>query len=154
SIRLALGSGRFHILRQLFIQALIFVGAGSILGLATAKLVLVFFLRRFPCAVLRFQETPIYFLVVAFLSPMAFVTTLLASALPAWYAFRLNINSELKGDIMPVSSSGFRTLQQGALIVFEVTLASTLALASGLLIKSFYEVTKIDLGFSPQQVLS
>jgi putative ABC transport system permease protein len=154
SIRLALGSGRFHILRQLFIQSVIFVGAGSILGLAAAKLVLVFFLRRFPGAVLRFQETTIDYRVIAFMATLACLTTLLAAALPAWYATRLNINSALKGDIMPVSWSGFRTLRQGALIVFEVTLASTLALGSGLLIRSFYEVTKVDLGFSPQQVLS
>jgi putative ABC transport system permease protein len=43
---------------------------------------------------------------------------------------------------------------RSALILFEVSLASALTLVSGLLIKSFYQVEKVDLGFSPSHVLS
>jgi predicted permease len=154
SIRLALGATRFHLLRQLLLQALILVGAGSILGLALSKLGLVFFLRRFPDAVLRFQETTIDYRVIGFMIAMAFTVTLLATVLPAWYTSRLNTSSELKGESIWAPSSRFRSLRQGALIVFEVTLASALSLASGLLIKSLYEVAKIDLGFNPHQVMS
>lgn len=154
SIRLALGATRFHLLRQLLGQALVLVCAGSVLGLALSKLGLVFFLRRFPDAVLRFQETTIDYRVIGFMISMAFTVTLLATVLPAWYASRLNTNSELKGESISTTSSRFRSLRQGTLIVFEVTLASALSLTSGLLIKSLYEVAKVDLGFNPHQVMS
>jgi hypothetical protein len=40
------------------------------------------------------------------------------------------------------------------LVLVEVSLASALALVSGLLIKSFYEVERVDLGLNPNQVFS
>jgi len=81
---------------------------------------------------------------------------LIASLLPALYIFKLNvnINNELKGDWTWSALSKYRAAGQSALIVFEVSLAVSLALVSGLLIKSFHEVEKIDLGFKPARVLS
>lgn len=154
SIRLALGTTRFHILRQLLLQAVILVGIGSILGLALSKLGLAFFLHRFPDAVLRFKETTIDYRVIGFMIAMALIVALLATLLPTWYVARLNTNTELKGEAIWARSSRFRGLRQGALIVLEVAVASALSLASGLLIKSFYEVAKIDLGFNPHDVIS
>lgn len=154
SIRLALGATRLHLLRQLLLHALILVGTACILALAFSKLGLLFFLRRFPDALLRFQETTIDFRVIGFMIAMAFTVTVLATVLPAWYAWSLNTSTELKSQSMWGPSSRLRGLRQGALIVFEVTLASALSLASGLLIKSLYEVTKVDLGFNPHQVMS
>lgn len=154
SIRLALGATLFHVQRQFLIQALMLVGSGSLLGLAFSKLVLTFFLRRFPAAVLRFQETTIDYRVVGFVIAMAALVSVAGTLLPALYASRLNTTSELKGEVTGVLYSRFRSLRQGSLIVFEVMLASALSLASGLLIKSLYEVARVDLGFSPHQVMS
>jgi putative ABC transport system permease protein len=154
SIRLALGATQFHVNRQFLIQALMLVGSGSILGLAFSKAVLTFFLLRFPDAVLRFQETTIDYRVVGFMIAMATLVSVAATFLPGLYSSRLNISSELKGEVTGVLSSRFRSLRQSSLIVFEVMLASALSLASGLLIKSLYEVARVDLGFSPHHVIS
>jgi putative ABC transport system permease protein len=153
-IRLALGARRFDVLRQMFIQAFMLVGTGSVLGLGLTKLGLVYFLLRFPQALLRFQETTIDYRVIGFMIALAFLTMILATAVPAWYASRLNIMSDLKGESIGSPFAKFRTLRQGTLIIFEVTLASALSLTCGLMIKSFYEVARIDLGFSPHQILS
>ena len=154
SIRLALGSSRSNLVRQLFIQALLFAGAGSALGLLLAKLGLAFFLHRFPNAVSRFQETTIDYRVVLLTVGMALVSTLAATLAPAIYAFKLNISSELKGEWSWLALPKYRTLGRGAFILFEVTLASALSLVAGLLVQSFYEVEKVNLGFNPNQVVS
>ena len=154
SIRLALGSSRMGLVRQLLLQAILFAFAGGALGLLLAKLGLALFLHRFPGAVQRFQETTIDFKVILFMLGLAVAASLLATLVPAVYVLRLNINSEFKGERKWLAAAKHRVLGRSALILFEVSLASALALVSGLLIKSFYEVAKVDLGFNPHRVFS
>ena len=154
SVRLALGATRPSLRRQLLVQALIFALLGSVAGISIAKLGLSIFLQRFPGAVLRFQETTIDITVVLFTAGLAMVATLVSMVLPAMYTSGLNITNELKGESGWLAIPKYRTLGRGSLILFQVAMASALSLVSGLLIKSFYEVTRVDLGFSPHQVLS
>lgn len=154
SLRLALGARRSAILRQLIVQALIVAITGAGLGLLLAKLGLALFLLRFSNVILRIQETSLDFNVVAVTIAMASITALAAALLPAMYAFKLTIGSELKREWNSFASPKYRLFGRSALIVFEVALASGLALVSGLLIKSFYQVEKIDLGFNPHHVFA
>ena len=79
SIRLALGSQRSALLRQLIIQASAFAIIGSAVGLLFAKVALTFFLHHFPNLLLRFRETTMDMRVMAVILALAFVTTLLAA---------------------------------------------------------------------------
>ena len=133
SVRLALGSPRSILLRQLLLQALMFAIVGAGLGLLFAKLGLVYFLDRFPNAVQRFHETNIDLRVIAVTLAMTLCTTLASTLVPALYAFRLKIGNELRGE--PGSSNRRRSLPRGILILSEVAFASGLALVAGLLIK-------------------
>lgn len=154
SVRLALGAARAAILRQLFVQSLIFATVGGSLGLLLAKAGLAYLIHRFPAVVFRFRETTIDHTVVWFTICLALGSTLLSSILPGLYTARLNINTELKGEWSGTVFSKYRSLGQGALIVLEVAMAAGLSLVSGLLIKSFYELQKVNLGFSPRHVVS
>lgn len=153
SVRLALGAARFVILRQLFVQSLIFAIAGAALGLIIAKGGLTYLVQRFPFVLFRFRETTIDHTVFWFTLCLALSCTLLSSFLPGMYTASLNINSELKGENVWTPLSKYRATGLGALIIFEVTLAAGLSLVSGLLIKSFYELEKVDMGFNPHHVL-
>lgn len=154
SIRLALGASRSTLLRQLLLQALILATIGAGLALLFAKAGLLYFLHRFPKAAPRFHETNIDFRVITVTIAMAFATTLIATLIPALFAFRLKISSELRGEWISFAPRKYRTFGRGALILTEVALASGLSLVSGLLIKSFFQVEKVDLGFNPHHVLS
>ncbi len=68
------------------------------LGLAMAKAGVTFLVNRFPYLLARFQETNVDRSVVLFTTGTALLVSLIASLLPALYIFKLNINSELKGD--------------------------------------------------------
>src|SRR3989454_4909200 len=154
SVRLALGADRSTLLRQMFVQSFLFALVSGSLGLAMAKAGVAFLVNRFPYLLARFQETNVDRSVVLFTTGTALLVSLIASLLPALYIFKLNINSELKGDWTWSALSKYRAAGQSALIIFEVSLAVSLALVSGLLIKSFHEVEKVDLGFKPDRVLS
>jgi putative ABC transport system permease protein len=154
SVRLALGAERSMLLRQMFVQSFLFALLSGSLGLAIAKAAVAFLVNRFPYLLARFQETNVDRSVVLFTIGTALLVSLISSLLPALYIFKLNINSELKGEWTWSALSRYRAFGQSALIVFEVSLAASLALVSGLLIKSFHEVEKVDLGFKPDRVLS
>jgi putative ABC transport system permease protein len=154
SVRLALGAARSSLLRQVLIQALIFATMGAALGLLLAKIALAVFIHRFSDVMLRVRETAIDFRVVSVTIAMALSTTLIASLLPALYTFRLKIGNALHQGEWSSLALRYRMFGRGALILFEVALASGLSLVSGLLIKSFYEVQRVDLGFNPHHVFS
>jgi putative ABC transport system permease protein len=153
-VRLALGAGRWSLLRQLLVQSAIFAVVGATAGLALAKLALQFFLYRFPDAFLRLQETTIDFRVIAVTVGASVLTALVGAALPAIYALRLNPAAELRGEWSSLAQPRFRVVGRCSLIVFEASMASALTLVSGLFIKSFYQVEKVDLGFIPSHVFS
>jgi predicted permease len=149
-VRAAMGATRFHIARQLFIQAFVFVAIGTLLSLLAAKAALILFMHRFPNVLSRLQETSIDFNVILFISAMALATIILATALPAWYALQ-SINKTVA---IRRAFSKYGAFRDGIFIAAQVALASALALVSGLLVKSFYQVTMVDLGFNPQHVFS
>ncbi len=154
SVRLALGAGRAVLLRQFLVQGIIFAGISGGIGWVLARAGLVFMMGRFPNAVNRFQEVTVDGSVVLFTLGTTLGASLLACVLPSLFTANLNINSELKGDWSWPSLARYRVAGQSALIVFEVSLAFSLSLVSGLLIKSLYNVEQVDLGFNPERVLS
>lgn len=154
SIRLALGVTRLGLLRLLFIEALAFAALGGTCGLLLAKFGVAFFVHHFPASLPRFQETTIDWKVIAVTVALTLGVTLVAAIGPATFAFRTNISTELKGELSSPAFYRYPMVRRSALVFFEVSLASALALVSGLLIKSFYEVKKVDLGFNPSSVFA
>ncbi len=136
------------------IQALLFALTGGVLGLSLAKIGLVFFVQHFPTTLSRLQETNIDSTVVLVTLGTALLASLTATLLPALYAISLQPSSRPEGTWSSLAQPRYRALGRGALIIFEVWLASGLSLVSGLLIKSFYEVEKVNLGFNPSHVFS
>lgn len=153
SVRLALGAPRLAIVRQLFIQSLFFGVLGGGLGFIAAAAGLSYLIRSFPLAVVRFEETTMDHTVLSFTIGIAMASTILSSVLPGLYITKLRINSELKDERLWTPLLKYRQFGPSALIVFETALAVGLCLVSGLLIKSFYEVQKVDLGFNAHHIL-
>jgi predicted permease len=154
SIRLALGASRLALFRQFLLQAFLFATIGAGAGLLLAKLGVIYFLHHFPNAALRFQETDIDLRVIAVTVTMAFGTTLAAPLLPTIHTFRLNIGAQLRRESAPLVPRKFGRLAPGIFLLTEVALASGLSLVAGLLIKSLYEVQRVDLGFNPHNIIS
>ena len=153
SVRLALGATRFVVLRQLFLQSLLFGIVGASLGFIAAKVGLTYLIRSFPLPIVRFKETLMDQTVLWFTIGIAIASTILSCVLPGLYITRLRISSALKDEQPWTPLLKYRQFGPSALIVFEIALAVGLSLVSGLLIKSFYEVEKVDLGFNPYHIL-
>jgi predicted permease len=154
AIRMSLGASRFQVLRQLLLQSLLLVITGGALGLLCAGLLLRVFLYRFPNALIRFRETSIDYRVICFLILLVSIAAMVATLVPNRYASRLDIGSQLKIGHVHSVDAGYRRGRHIFLIAFQISVATSLALLSGLLIKSLYQVVRVDLGFTPHNVYS
>src|SRR5579859_458099 len=153
-IRLALGASRALLVRQLFIQMLLFALIGSLAGFAFAwagvKMILVVSANSVP----RLGETTFDVNVLWFTVALVFIVTFLAVTPPAIHIGRLKIEETIKDASSKSGSSRSTVVGQRMLITVQVALATALSLISGLFIKSLYKVTNVDSGYDTKQVLA
>ena len=154
AIRSALGANRARLLRQFITESLLLSALGGTLGLALAY----FSMRLLPLASdmlgPRMQEVHLDSTVLLFTVGVSAATALVFGLMPALESSRLaGINNTLKeGSRTSASSGSGRT--RVALVISEVALALVLLIGSGLAIRSFARLMKVDAGFAPEHVLT
>jgi predicted permease len=154
TLRAALGAGRGRVLRQLLTESMLLAIAGGILGIviATAGIWLV---KNFgPQDLPRLYETGAEIRVFAFVSAITLLTGILFGLAPALGATRVDLVESLKEGGQKCGSGGSHPHLRNALVVSQIALALVLVLASGLLVRNFYQLLASDSGFRPEHVLT
>jgi putative ABC transport system permease protein len=80
---------------------------------------------------------------------IAFFSSLVFGLAPALHSARVELNPSLKG-----AKSGSRGGSRNLLVVAEVALSLTLLVSAALLIRTFFALRQVKLGFEPDHVLS
>ncbi len=153
AVRAAMGAGRWRLVRQVLTESLLLGVLGGALGLVLAAAGVRWLPRLMPedfprLHMIRLDAGVLLFAIVASL-----LTAILFGLPPALQGFRDQLARVLHSEGRSSGGRGivrFRNL----LVVAEVTLASGLLIASGLLLRSFQELLRTDPGFKPQGVLS
>ncbi|HKQ80158.1 MAG TPA: ABC transporter permease [Blastocatellia bacterium] len=153
SVRLALGCGRFRLIRQLLTESLLLSAFGAVAGMLVAWLgsrVLLRMVDTGPVA-LRLDLSPDA-RVLLFTAIVMTVTGIGFGLAPAWRASGFDLASAMKER---ARGAGQRVRQYlgRTLVVVQVALSLLLLIGAGLLIRSLYNLRQIDLGFRPEQVL-
>jgi predicted permease len=154
AIRVALGAARLRILRQFLTEsALIALPAGAIgVGLAYASTAL---LRPLiPASVPLAQDATVDRTVLLFTVIVTSLTALVTGIVPA-----LRVSSASPGDAMKLegrSSTAGRGRQRvvAVLVASEVAMTLVLLIATGLMVKSANQLSRIDPGFDTQRLLT
>jgi putative ABC transport system permease protein len=154
AVLLALGVQRGRLFRQLLLQSLCYAASGAALGIFANWVGTSLLVRAFPDIIFRFKDTHLDASVLGFTAATAFIVTLLAGSLPGLYAIRVDARSALNDQSTTATFSRSRSATYGSLIILEIAFATALSLVSGLLLKSFHNVTTVDLGFNPSHILS
>ncbi|MCG8456306.1 MAG: ABC transporter permease [Holophagales bacterium] len=146
AIRAAVGAGRWRLFRQLMCENALLAFFGAVVGLAIGKAVLEAFLRLAPLGLPRMEAVGLDATVLAFTAGLAFVMLLAFGLVPALRLARPELHDR--------GTAGERqgTRSRRALLTAEVALALLLLLGAGLLLRSFVQMTEIDLGFRPERV--
>ncbi len=154
AVRSAIGATRVRIIRQMLTENLVLAVAGGVLGVALA-----FFSTRalspfLPEDLFRIGDATIDGTVLAFTAVMVLLTPILFGLLPAVTTSRTNLATALKEGSAGagVGRSSMR-LRRG-LIVAEITLAMVLVAGASLMLRSLFEIQKVDLGFDPDRLLT
>ena len=154
AVRLALGAGRWRLIRQLFTESLMLSLFGGALGLLLAFWATPALARLAADSVPRIEDVGVDGWVLAFTLGVSLVTGLLFGIFPALQATRTDVNSILKeGSRGGGTGTGHRRLRD-ALVVAEIAIAVVLVVGAGLTLKSLSRVLGADQGFDAPGVTS
>jgi putative ABC transport system permease protein len=152
ALRAAIGAGRGRIVRQLLTESVLLAAVGGLAGLGLAWLGLEALIAAAPADLPRVNEIRIDGGVLAFTLGLSVATGLLFGLVPA-----LQTSAADPGRTLKEGGRGATTLGQSvrrALVVLEVALAVILLVGAGLMIRSFINVQRVDLGFDPDRILT
>ena len=153
AVRSALGGTRGNLVGQMLAESLVLAGGGALLGLALAKLGIDLLVSIAPPTLPRVEDVAIDGMVLGFTILMALISALVFGILPAIRASRPNLSQTLRAGGRTPGLHGGKYLRQGVVIA-EVALSFVLLIGSGLMLRSFRELERVDPGFDPNGVLT
>ena len=153
AVRQSLGAGVGRLTRQLFTESLVIALLGAGAGLAVGAAAVRLLERLAPSAIPAGAELGFDGTVLFFTLGLAVLTALAFGVLPALRLSKADTMKSLRTGGRGGADTGERKVWN-ALVAAEVALAVMLLVGSGLLIRSFWEVLEVDLGFTPERVVT
>jgi putative ABC transport system permease protein len=153
AVRVAIGAGRGHLIRQLLVESVLLGAAGAAAGIGLAAWGLDALLAARPANLPRATEihlsieTLIFAIVVSLLAALAF------GLLPSISLLRRDPSGNLRDDTrgsVGASGQGVRRV----LVVAEIALACVLVTGAGLLVRSFAAMQSDDPGFERERLFT
>ncbi len=154
AIRASLGAGRLRLLRQFMIESLLLALGGALLGCLFAWLGLKAVMALLPSweipteAAIRINGA-----VLLFTAGVALVGTVLCGLTPALHAIRRDFQADLRSGGRGAGESRSHNRLRNLLVVSEVTLSLVLLTGAGMLMRSFFALRHVELGYDPGKVL-
>ena len=150
AIRAALGAGRTRLARQMITESAVLAGLGCAVGLLLGRWGIALILALSPATLPRTDEIALDGRVLAFTLVVSLGTALLFGLAPVRMFSRPNLSDAVREGGRGSSASRGRLRLRGVLIVTEVALALVLLVGSGLLVRSFVTLLRVDPGFVPE----
>jgi putative ABC transport system permease protein len=153
AIRASVGASRGRLIRQFLVESSVLAGAGCAAGCLLAYVGIKWIVPFIPYYFFP-QEAVIELnpIVLLFSLAVTILTTVLCGIAPAIHAFRGELQSRLMG-ASKGSGGGFRHGKlRAVLVVSEVALSIVLLAGAGLMLRTFFKLTQVDLGFNPRRL--
>jgi putative ABC transport system permease protein len=163
SIRIALGAGRWRIIRQLLIESVLLSGLGGLLGWWIATWgVRLYTLAANGAGISnetgswfdRILDYSMDYRVFAYLVTISIGTGLLFGLAPVSKLSTLDVNATLKDGGRGAIGQGRRRHLAVLLVIGEMALGVVLLAGAGVLIRSFLSIYHADMGVNPANVLT
>jgi putative ABC transport system permease protein len=153
-IRLALGASRPQIVRQLLAESIVLGLVGSALGLLLAVWGVDLMVSALPNEVPFWIHFDFDWRVFSFALGIGAVSSLLFGLLPALQASHPRLVDALKEGGRTSSGGAKGQRVRNSLVIAEVALALVLLIGAGLMMRSFMNLQKTDIGVDPSSTLT
>jgi predicted permease len=153
SVRIAVGAGRWRLLRQLLTESLLLATLGGIVGVIFAfwgKSALVALTDNHTGLLPSGVELSLNWRVLVFTLAVSVLTGVLFGFVPAWRATSLNLSSALK---QSGRTTGRVSRLSKVLLVVQVAVSALLLVGAGLFIRTLYNLQRVELGFNQENLL-
>jgi putative ABC transport system permease protein len=147
AVRAALGASRLRMLGQFVTEGIVIAVLGGILGVGLAFVGLRALLRAYPDSVPRSAEVTLDWRVLVFTLVVALITGVVFGLAPLLHLREQGVDSGLNEGGTRTTAGTARARTRNALVMSEVALAVVLVVGAGLLLRSFWELMRVDGGF-------
>jgi len=154
AIRQALGAARNRLARQLLTESLLLSVLGGMVGLVTLASTRTLLLRLVPESLPQLNEISIDWSVLLFSLGISVAAGTIFGLAPIRLARRLNLSQALRHEGRGTTGSASQARARRALVVTEFALSLVLMIAAGLLLRSFWDLLSVQLGFRPEHVIA
>lgn len=153
AVRLAIGASRSAVGRQWAVEALLLAITGGAIGLLVSQWFVDAIVALAPAGIPRLDEVAINVPVAAFSFAVMAIVSLLCGVAPVRQTGAVNLAETLNDSSRTIAGArSYRT--RSALLVLQIAMSVVLLVAAGLVVRSFGELQRIDLGFDPEWVLT
>jgi putative ABC transport system permease protein len=154
AVRAALGAGRWRLIRQLLLEAILLANVGAVGGLVIAQIGIAQLQHQF----VERMSVPGWFdfrldhRVIGLTILITVAAGLLAGIMPAWQASRVDVNVGLKDDSRGASSLTLGRMSRW-LVTAQIGFSSTLLVAACVLAWTVYLTRQANLRYDPDRLL-
>jgi predicted permease len=150
----ALGASRGRLLRKFMTESLLLSLAGGALGMLLARAAVGALVRAYPTSLPRTNEVAVDLTVLLFTFGLATASGLLFGLAPVAFTRLEGLVNALKESGAKGSTGAARHSVRRALVTAEVALAVMVVIGAGLLVRTVFNLTKVDAGFDPSRVVT
>jgi predicted permease len=154
ALRQALGASRKRLIAQTLTESLLLSVVGGALGLLILLSARALLLRAVPQNLPRLNAVSIDWAVLLFALIVSLCAGVIFGLAPALHSGRLDLTVALKEAGRGSTGSGKQTRVRRVLVVVEFALSLVLMIAAGLLLRSFWDLVNVRLGFHTENVVA
>ena len=154
AVRVALGAGRGRVIRLILAETALLALFGGALGLLFAYAGMNGVLAILPSGLPRATAIHLDRWALVFTLGLSLVTGVAFGLLPAWRVTRADVQEVLKGGDNRATQSGRRGRLRSALVTVEIALSLVLLVGAALLVRTFGNLIRDDVGFSTDHLLT
>lgn len=153
AIRGSLGATRRQMLSQLLVESVLLATLGGLASLVVARWTLQFIGRSLPPEALSSLELTLSPGMIMFAGGLSLGTGILFGMYPAVHSTRPDISTMLKVTLGQPASARAAQRFRSMLVTAQIALSMALLVSAGLFIKSLSNVSRVDLGLNPENVV-
>jgi predicted permease len=154
AVRLSLGASRRQVLTQLLTESCVLAVLGGIVSLLVARWTLGGLAAMLPPDSLGGVKFGVEPTVVAFAAGLSILTGILFGLFPALHATRSDLVTTLRANSGKHSSTRAATQFRSSLVTVQIALSMALLIGAGLFVRSLFNVSRVNLGLSIENVVT